>query len=325
VRLLAALLILVLAGPAAADGTSPDGADREHRLMADSRAEGGELLWYSSLDIDRAILLLLTGFRAKYDWVTLGYRSEDRESLLTRWREDAPTGVPGIINADVQSMKTLQGTLKPLKADRYWEALCRQAYVVAYNRELVAWADVPLSYEDLLEPKWIGRLGISASQDGGPTWLGAILQARGDREGLDYLTRLAGQNVRSYDASPRAVLDLVSLGSLPIAVAALDRDVESDKRAGQPVDWIAPAPLLAVVDVVGVAAATRHPATALLFIDYLTSAEGQEILARASYTPHRNVTGWSGSAAEDDTASRVAEWSALYRDLFTPERRDGAK
>ena len=125
-------------------------------------------------------------------------------------------------------MRSLQRTLNPLKASEPWAALFRQAYVVAYNSDLVANADVPRSYEDLLDPKWTGRLGISASQDGGPAWLGAMLATRGDRDGWDYLTRLAGQNLRSFNASPRAVLDLVAMGSLPIAVAALDRDAESD-------------------------------------------------------------------------------------------------
>ena len=102
--------------------------------------------------------------------------------------------------------------------------------------------------------------------------------------------------------------------------------MESDKTAGQPVDWIAPAPLLAVVDVVGMAAATRSPATALLFIDYLTSAEGQGILAQASYTPHRNVKGWAGSGPGGyDDASSAAELSALYRDLFTSGQRNASK
>jgi iron(III) transport system substrate-binding protein len=218
-------------------------------------------------------------------------------------------------------MRTVERTLKPLKPSEFWAALCRQAYVVAYNQDLIARADVPRSYEDLLDAKWAGRIGISASLDGGPQWLGAMLAARGDREGWDYLTRLSGQDLRSFDASPRAVLDLVSMGSLPLAVAALDRDVESDKRAGQPVDWIAPAPLLAVVDVVGMAAGTRHPATALLFIDYLTSAEGQGILAQASYTPHRNAMGGVSSNADDN----AAELASLYRDLFTPGRRSAAK
>ena len=213
----AALLIVVAAwGEAFADWTPPEGPDREARLMAASQEEGGELLWYSSLDVDDAILPLLRGFQAKYGWVKPGYRSEDRDALRTSWTQDAGSGIASVIDADVHTMRSLQRTLKPLKASEQsselWAALFRQTYVVAYNSDLVSRADVPRSYEDLLDPKWTGRLGISASQDGGPAWLGAMLATRGDRDGWDYLTRLAGQNLRSFDASPRAVLDLVAMG-----------------------------------------------------------------------------------------------------------------
>src|SRR5678816_1501692 len=61
-------------------------------------------------------------------------------------------------------------------------------FTIAYNTKLVKPNEVPNSYEDLLNPRWVGRLGIEASDT---DWFGSIVKHMGEAKGLDFFRKLA--------------------------------------------------------------------------------------------------------------------------------------
>ena len=65
-----------------------------------------------------------------------------------------PTGSAAPASADL-----IPSALRP---DRAWIATRYSVFATAYNTSMVAVADVPRRYEDLLDAKWKGRLGIEA-------------------------------------------------------------------------------------------------------------------------------------------------------------------
>lgn len=75
--------------------------------------------------------------------------------------------------------------------------------------------------------------------------------------------------------------DLMSAGEFPLVVVVYPDRVEQMKQKGQPVEWVQTAdPILVNLAPVGIAANAPHPNSAKLFIDYLLSKEGQDILRK---------------------------------------------
>lgn len=61
-------------------------------------------------------------------------------------------------------------------------------FVIGYNTNLVPPAEVPNTYEDLLHPRWMGRIGIEAND---VDWFASLVKAMGETKGLEYFRRLA--------------------------------------------------------------------------------------------------------------------------------------
>ena len=57
------------------------------------------------------------------------------------------------------------------------------------------------------------------------------------------------------------------------------------KQKGAPVEWFAIAPAIGRANGIGVTAKPPHPHAAALFVDFLLSPEGQQILQKGGYVP----------------------------------------
>ena len=53
-----------------------------------------------------------------------------------------------------------------------------QFFTIAYNTKLVKPEEVPNSYEDLLHRRWVGKIGIEASDD---DWFASIVKHMGEQ------------------------------------------------------------------------------------------------------------------------------------------------
>ena len=61
----------------------------------------------------------------------------------------------------------------------------------AYNTDLIKPADLPKTYDDLLDPKWKGKLAIEADDS---VWFGALVTALGEEKGLKLFRDLVRTN-----------------------------------------------------------------------------------------------------------------------------------
>ena len=57
------------------------------------------------------------------------------------------------------------------------------------------------------------------------------------------------------------------------------------KQKGAPVEWFAIAPAIGRANGIGVVTKPPHPHAAALFVDFLLSPEGQQILQKGGYVP----------------------------------------
>ena len=164
--------------------------------------------------------------------------------------------------------------------------------VIAYNGDAVSREDAPRDWDDVLDPRWKGKVLIRDPLASGTmrTIFGMIMyrsiKETGDTAaGYEWLRRLDAQT-KEYVLNPALLYQklarqegLITLWNLPDVLRVRDR---SD------LDYVIPesgTPVL--VDAVAVIKGAKQPELARAFIDYVGSVEGQLLAAREAF---RNIT-----------------------------------
>ena len=62
----------------------------------------------------------------------------------------------------------------------YWTSVYHNASIIAYNTNLLKPADLPKSYDDLLDPKWKGKMLMDNRET---EWYASMLQVLGREKG----------------------------------------------------------------------------------------------------------------------------------------------
>lgn len=87
-------------------------------------------------------------------------------------------------------------------------------YSIAYNKNLVGEADVPKSFDDLLDPKWKGKVGVIDLTTGpGDTWM---MSRRADGSLDEDFARKFAANAPVMLANENEVFTAVATGRVPI-------------------------------------------------------------------------------------------------------------
>lgn len=170
--------------------------------------------------------------------------------------------------------------------DGYWTGDYIHIEALAYNTRLVPPAKRPRSYQDLLDPFWKGKLGVS--QDTGFRWYGCMLKILGEEKGRLFMQKLAQQQIRFYRGSS-LVTNLLAAGEFSAALLVHHTDIENLRRAGAPLEAVLPLdqPVISIPHTIAIAKHPPHPNAAKLYIDFILSKEGQELMARLKYLPVR--------------------------------------
>ncbi len=214
------------------------------------------------------------------------------------------------------SLKDIPPNLIP--AHRSYVPTRLSLYVLAYNTRLVAPNEIPNTYEDLLAPKWAGRVGIEAAD---VAWFAAVAKSMGEAKGIDFFRKLAA-NKPSLRNGHTLMVELVAAGEIAIAVNAHVQGVARLKDKGAPIDWRPLQPAFGQPSSVGIARRAPHPNAALLFADFILSREGQEIIKARNRVP--------SSLAVDSPLNKFRydlidpaialdewdKWSALWSQVF---------
>jgi iron(III) transport system substrate-binding protein len=164
-----------------------------------------------------------------------------------------------------------------------WAATILSVWVQAYNTGLVRKSELPKTWNDLLDPKWKGRIGIEAKDD---DWFATVVQELGgEKQGLDFFRKLSGGNGISVRKGHTLLNNMVVSGEVPLALTVYNYMPEQAKEKGAPIDWFVIPPAIARSNAVGVARKAPHPAAALLFYEYLLGPEGQKAMTSINYVP----------------------------------------
>jgi len=267
-------------------------------VLEGARKEG-KLVVYTSMTVDQA-QKLNNVFSAKYPFIQIGMFRAVGERLLTKIMTEAQAGryeFDVVQSAETQAYflkkKNLLGKYLPAEAkhlhkgffdsEGYWSAVYMMPNVIGYNARMVKRNEVPRSDEDLLNPKWKGKIGMDHTK---PEWFAWKLRRIGEEKGMAYMKKLGAQELRLY-AGLTIITNLLAAGEFPLVLNTYVHNAEDAKRKGAPVDWVAQEPVFTKFQPIGVGARAAHPNAAKLFVDFMLSEEGQKIIASFGRVPTR--------------------------------------
>jgi iron(III) transport system substrate-binding protein len=291
---------LALAGGLPALAQSPlatyEGPDRMERIVAAAKKEGSLTLYTTIAEKD--LPTLIKPFEARYG-VKVNVWRAGTDKVLQRTLAEAAANRNDVdvIHFGAPEMEALarEKVLQPVNspaykdlvsgsvpAHRQWAATLLSVWVQAYNTNAIRKADLPRTYQDLLDPKWKGKLGIEAkNQD----WFQTVVDLNGGGDkGLKYFSDLVATNGLSIRSGHTLLNNMVVSGEVPMALTVYNYMPEQAKKKGAPIDWFVIEPAVARSNAVGVARKAPRPAAALLFHEFMLT-EAQPLLQSISSMP----------------------------------------
>ncbi len=171
----------------------------------------------------------------------------------------------------------------------YFNGLFSRPQVFVFNTKLVSQKDAPKSIEDLLHPKWKGRLAMDKlAYD----WLAVLLDYYGEEKGKEMAMRL-GQQGLQIRSGPNLLIQLVAAGEFPLVIDGYLHEAMTLKKAGAPIDYVFPSPFVPAITPPNAYASSRppHPHAMALFIDFLLSKRGQEVMkGHGRWVAHKEIS-----------------------------------
>ena len=278
--------------------TQYSGADRTQRLIDGAKKEG-ELLVYSSLEASD-LSALNTAFEKKYglqikvktwraasDVILQRTMTEAQAGRFDADAIDVSTPILEALHREnllvaVQSPYLADMIAQAVPAHHEWVGSRLNVFVHAYNTNLVKKEDLPKTYEDLLDPKWKGKLGIEATDD---DWFSTLVHDMGEQKGLQLFRDIKARNGLSVRKGHTLLTKLVASGEVPFALTVYNFTADQVKQSGAPLDWYVMAPAVARANGLGITRRAPHPYAAMLYYDFIISEEGQQLLYRRGFLP----------------------------------------
>ena len=273
--------------------------DSHTQKLIDGAKKEGALVWYMSASIEDAQAILLA-FSKKYPFLKTDFFRAGSARLFNRIMNEARAGKVLFDLVAVRGLETHQlvkaGLLQPYVSPEsaaypagfkdskgYWVDYFDSYNVIGYNTQLVARDQAPKSWEDLLDPKWKGRIALDEENF---SWYGAMTQKWGKEKTQRYMRALAKQDIQLRNGQT-LIAQLMAAGEFSVAMVLAHR-IEKMKEQGAPVAWVTTLdPVTVSLHPIGIAAKTPHPNAAKLFVDFILSKDGQQLLLSIERTPAR--------------------------------------
>jgi iron(III) transport system substrate-binding protein len=331
----AALLAGALAAPALAQDAALlnySGADRAQKILAAAKKEGSLTLYTSIAEKD--IAPLIGPFEKKYGIRVRTWRAgSDKILQRTVTETNGKRYEVDAIHISAPEMEALHrekmlhrvtdpafASLLPgtVPAHREWVGTLLTVFVQAYNTGAIKKEDLPKKFEDLLNPKWKGKLGIEMEDF---DWFAATVTAMGEAKGVKLFGDIVATNGISVRKGHSLLTNMVGSGEVPLALTVYNYMPEAARKKGVPIGWFALEPTIARANGIGIARHAPHPNAALLFYDYMLSPEAQKILVSLDYVP-TNATvdsplkGMKLTVIDPAvTLTQMDKWNKLYDDV----------
>jgi iron(III) transport system substrate-binding protein len=273
-------------------------AATDSSIVEKAKAEG-EVVLYTAWGLD-TVQAVQKVFAKKYPFIKFEARRTGSERLLTititeqkqkLFRADVFSGSHlAMINhkklGHLQRYVSAEHKAFPKEyqdPEGYWTAFYMDTRVLAYNTRMATRESLPKTYDDLLLPKWRGKM---AMDDADYILYGSLLEMMGRERGLSFMKKLAQQEL-IFRNGHSLLTQLLIGGEFPIYLDGFGSNIEKFKTQGAPIEWVALEPVVVSLNPFGMAVNAPHPNAARLLVDFLLSREGQEVGKSVAKIPAR--------------------------------------
>jgi iron(III) transport system substrate-binding protein len=205
------------------------------------------------------------------------------------------------------------------KDDLYF-GVYRTPAMPVYNSKAISAADAPREWDDLLDPRWKGKILIRdplASGTMRAVWgyiLSKSVRDTGSPDaGFAWLSRLDAQT-KEYVFNPILLYEKIVRGEGLITIWDLP-DTLLERQRGSPLQYVFPKSGTPVIDdAVGLVAGCRHPELAKRFIDFVGEKSLQRLAAEKTFR----------LPARTDLGDELPEWAREVEREMVPAAIDWA-
>ena len=296
------------------------------------------LLLYSPHGRDQ-LELLEEAFEARHPEVDVRWLDMGSQEILDRIRServnpqaDVWFGGPATL-FERAAAESLLASYRPDWADRVgpdgigrgdlYYPVYRTPAVIAFTAGAVTRATAPQDWDEVLDPKWTGKVLIRdpvASGTMRAIWglfLARSIEVTGDTGwGMTFLRRLDGQT-KAYVLNPAILTERLARREGLITLWDL-QDVLIDQARGLPLGYVFPRSGTVVIDdPIGLVRGARQPEAARAFIDFVGSTDALLLTARKIFRlparrdlPADSVPEWIGQVEREMITAEV-DWSLL--------------
>lgn len=281
--------ILIL-GVFVSDGWGMTGQVCAQAINVEAAKQEGKVVVYGA-QVPQAMKPLHAAFEKRYGIAVEYWRGDSTkvsERALTEWR----AGKPGFDvvegNRGVQLIMRDEGLFQkfiPPSSEKFpaqfrekdgmitpWRVL---PISILYNTDMVKSGDLPKTLDDLLNPKWTGKITMPDPTRHTTTaqFLWNLSKFKGDKW-LEFVRALAKQKpllVESLATVPTTIIK----GEAPVGIAY----IKYIKQYKGPFSYVAMDKYLTDPNYMSLGAKASHPNAAKLYLEYICSAEGQKMIA----------------------------------------------
>ena len=295
--------------------------EREAFLVEGAKKEGEVMLYGSSQASE--FNEMIKSFNTRYPFIKGNYFRGQRYGLVNRveleWKTKkyAVDLIQCVLyqGAELLEQKGLvQQYSSPERAaynplyyakDGSWHSYRTLITALVYNKNLVKANEAPKTYEDLLRPRWKGQLLFDSVAD---YMIPAFEQAWGKDKTLDYMRKLAAQKP-TFQTSHTMEVNLVAAGEFPITIEVNADSAAEVRDKGAPIEVVLLKPYISKPHAMFLARNAPHPYAAILFHDWLLSAEGQSVWGK----------NMASTIARKDVAVQYPQFQVDPDFVLTPE------
>ena len=262
----------------------------------------GEVVFYSSLN-NRQIQTLSDAFHKKYPYIKSTFYRGTSNRLRQRIFSEAQAGrhTFDVVSASGFELQLIKGKGltekfvssqqsfydKELKdPDGHWTSVHLLLKGMGYNTELVSERIAPKTYEDLLHPRWKGKIGINIRDT---EWYINMQRRMGKEKAKSFFKSLAAQNPALREGH-NLLAQLLAAGEFHVIANGYAHIIARLAGHGAPVQWVFEKPVITYLHPIALARHAPHPSAGKLFINFVLSKEGQTMLREQGRIPsHRDV------------------------------------
>jgi iron(III) transport system substrate-binding protein len=265
-----------------------------------------------------------------------GSSTQVSERALTEWRAGKPAFDIAEGNRGVQLIMKDEGLFQkfvPPASQKFPDRFKEKDSLITpwrvlpismlYNTEMVKSADMPKTFDDLLNPKWMGKISIPDPTRHTTTaqFLWNLRKFKGDKW-LDYVKALAKQKPVLVESLAPVTTTIIK-GEALVGITY----IKYIKQYKGPVDYIPMDQYLTDPNYLSLSAKASHSNAAKLYIDFACSPEGQKeiaedgefVLAPGVYPPIKDADKVAPKMVFMDNPSEEEFkklMSGTFRDIF---------